>query len=45
MNIRASLNKKVTFDMTYGIEQKLDKLTAMMHKLVTEDGQSKLFKS
>ena len=45
MNIRDSLNKRVTFDMTDGIEQKLDKLTAIMGKLVTEDeGQSKLFK-
>ena len=37
MNIRDSLNKRVTFDMTDGIEQKLDKLAAMMGKLVTED--------
>ena len=45
MNIRDSLNKRVTFDMTDGIEQKLDKLTAMMGKLVPEDeGQSKPFK-
>ena len=45
MNIRDSLNKRVTFNMTDGIEQKLDKLTAMMGKLVTEDeGQSKPFK-
>ena len=42
MNIRDNLNKRVTFDMTDGIEQKLDKLSAMMGKLVTEDeGQSK----
>ena len=46
MNIRDSLNKRVTFNMTDGIEQKLDKLTAMMGKLVTEDeGQSKPFKT
>ena len=45
MNIRDNLNKRVTFDMTDGIEQKLDKLTAMMDKLVTEDEeQSKQFK-
>ena len=42
MNIRDNLNRRVTFNMTDGIEQKLDKLTAMMGKLVTEDkGQSK----
>ena len=45
MNIRDTLNKRVTFDMTDGIEKKLDKLTAMMGKLVTEGiGQSKLYK-
>ena len=44
-NIRDSLTKKETFNMTDSIEQKLDKLTAMMGKLVTEDeGQSELFK-
>ena len=45
MNMRDNLNKRVTFDMTDDIEQKLDKLTVMMGKLVTEDkGQSKQFK-
>ena len=45
MNIRDSLNKRVTFNMTDGIEQKIDKLTTMMGKLVTEDeGLSKPFK-
>ena len=45
MNMRGNPNKRVTFDMTDDIEQKLDKLTAMMGKLVTEDeGQSKQFK-
>ena len=37
MNIRDSYRKKVTFDMTDGIEQKIDQLTLMMGKLVTED--------
>ena len=45
LNIRDNLNKRVTFDTTDGIEQKLDKLTVMMGKLMTEDeGQSKHFK-
>ena len=45
MNMRDNSNKRVTFDMTDDIEQKLDKLTVMMGKLVTEDeGQSKQFK-
>ena len=45
MNIRDGLNKRVTFDMADAIEQKLDKLTAMMGKSVTEDeGQRKPFK-
>ena len=45
MNIRDNLNKRVTFKMTDGIEQKLDKLTAMMGKSATEDeGQRKQFK-
>ena len=37
MNIRDSLNKRVMFNTTDSIEQKLDKLTAMMSKLVTEE--------
>ena len=45
INMRDNLNKRVTFDTTDDIEQKLDKLTVMMGKLVTEDeGQSKQFK-
>ena len=38
-------NKKVTFDMTDGIDWKIDKLMVMMGKLVTEDErQNKPFK-
>ena len=45
MNIKEGFSKKVTFDMTDDIEQKTDKLTVMMHKLVMEDkGQNKHFK-
>ena len=45
MSIRDGLNKKITFDMRDDIEQKIDKLTIIMGKLVTEDeGQSKPFK-
>ena len=45
MNMRDNYNKRVTFNITSDIEQKLDKLMAMMGKLVTEDeGQSKQFK-
>ena len=45
MNMRDNSNKTVTLDMTDDMEQKLDKLTVMMGKLVTEDeGQSKQFK-
>ena len=45
MSERDGLNKRVNFDMTDDIEQKLDKLMVMMGKLVTEDkGQSKPFK-
>ena len=45
MNIRDSYRKKVTFDMTDGIEQKIDQLMLMMGKLVTEDkGHNKPFK-
>ena len=45
MNMRDNPNKRVTFDMTDNTEQKVDKLTVMMGKLVTEDeGQSKQFK-
>ena len=45
MNIKEGYSKKVTFDMMDGIEQKIDKMTVMMDKLVTEDeGQSRHFK-
>ena len=45
MNMRDNSNKRVTFETTDDTEQKLDKLTAMMGKLVTEDkGESKQFK-
>ena len=45
MNIRDSYRKKVAFDTTDGIEQKIDQLTLMMGKLVTADkGQIKPFK-
>ena len=45
MNIRDGFNKRVTFDMTDSMEQKIDKLMVMMGKLVTEDErQNKLFK-
>ena len=44
MNMRDKPNNRVTFDMTDDIEQKLDKLAAMMGKLVTGDEeQSKQF--
>ena len=45
MNIKEGYNKKVTFHMTDGIEPKIDKLTVMKGKLVTEDeGQNRQFK-
>ena len=45
MSIKDNFNKKVTFDTTDDIEQKIDKLTLMIGKLVTEDkGQNKPFK-
>ena len=45
MSVRDSFNKRITFDTTDGIEQKIDKLTIMMDKLVTEGGkQDKPFK-
>ena len=45
MNIREGFGKKVTFNMTDGIEQKIDKLMVMMGKLVREDkGQNRPFK-
>ena len=33
MSIRDGLNKRVTFDLTDGIEQKIDKLMVMMVKI------------
>ena len=45
MNIEEGFSKKVIFDMTDGIEQKIDKLTVMMGKLVMEDeGQNRPFR-
>ena len=45
VNMRENSNKRITFNTTDNIEQKLDKLTVLMGKLVTEDkGQSKQFK-
>ena len=45
MSVRYGHNKRVTFNATDNIEQKIDKLMTMMGKLVTEDeGQSKPFK-
>ena len=45
MNIQEQHNKRVTFDMTDGLEQKIDKLTVMMGKLVTKsERQNKQFK-
>ena len=41
MSVRDGHNKRVPFDATDDIVQKIDKLTTMMGKLVTEDeGQS-----
>ena len=37
MSIKERFGKKVTFDMTGGIDQKIDKLMVMMGKLVIED--------
>ena len=37
MSIKEGFSKKVTFNMMEGIEQKIDKLTVMMGKLVMED--------
>ena len=45
MSVRDDHNKRVTFNVTDDIEQKIDKFVTIMGKLVTEDeGQSKLFK-
>ena len=45
ISIRDNYRKRVTFNMTDDIEQKIDKLMLMMGKLVTEEkGQNKPFK-
>ena len=45
MNIKEGYSKRVTFNMMDNIEQKIDKLTVMMGKVVTEDeGQNRQFK-
>ena len=45
MSVRDGLNKRVTFNTMDDLEQKIDRLTVMMGKLVTEDeGQPKPFK-
>ena len=45
MSVKDGLSKRVTFNATDDLEQKIDRLTVMMGKLVTEDeGQSKPFK-
>ena len=45
MNIGEEHNKRVTFYTTDGLEQKTDKLTVMMGKLVTKDeGPNRQFK-
>ena len=43
MNIQEEHNKRVTFDTTAGLEQKVDNLKVIMGKLVTkDDGQNSL---
>ena len=45
MSLRDGLSKRVTFNAADDLEQKIDRLTVMMSKLVTEDkGQCKPFK-
>ena len=45
MSIREGFNKKVTFDMSDGTEQRIDKLMVMVGNLVMEDkGQNRPFK-
>ena len=45
MNIKEGFSKKVTFSTIDSLEQKADKLTIMMGKLVMEDeGQNRQFK-
>ena len=44
MSVKDGLSKRVTFNAADDLEQKIDRLTVMMGKLVTEDeGQSKPF--
>ena len=45
MSVKCRYGKRVMFNAADNLEQKKDRLTLMMGKLVTEDeGQSKLFK-
>ena len=45
MSVKDGLSKRVTFNAMDDLEQKIDRLTVMMGKLVIEDeGQSKPFK-
>ena len=45
MSEKDGFNKRVMFNAADNLEQKIDRLTVMMGKLVTEDeGQSKPFK-
>ena len=45
MNIQKEHNKRVTFDTTDGLEQKINKLMVMMGKLMKkDDGQNRQFK-
>ena len=45
MKVQEEDNKRVTFNMMDGLEQKIDKLMVMMGKLVTKDeGQNRQFK-
>ena len=45
MTLKDRISKRMTFNAVDDIEQKIDRLTVMMGKLVTEDeGQSKPFK-
>ena len=45
MTVQEEHNKRVTFDMMDGLEQKIDMLMVIMGKLVTKDeGQNRQFK-
>ena len=45
MSVKDGLSKRVMFNVVDNLEQKIDRLTVMMGKVVTEDeGQSKPFK-